>query len=334
MAPSDPTPRRAPAAWEDTASRATTAFLGSDAPRSWLGHGEAVVYRVEAEGDSWLLRLHAPASPPITPEFFERDVLESECLWLRALSEESRLRVQLPRPGPDGGYLHEVEGPDGAAVLCSLLHWVPGEHVEGRRSPAQARALGVMIARLHQHARSWTPPSDFRRPRHSPASWQRSLERLAPLEGAGVLTAEQLELCRRVVERADEELAPFALDPERTGLVHADLHGENYVFDGEDPRPLDFGRACYAPWLYDLGECLGGLDPAARRELVSAYEEHLPLAPGDLERLEGYLASSLVEVFGHHAPNADEHDWLRLALPAWTPHLTRYLDREPFLFQI
>jgi hypothetical protein len=67
---------------------------------------------------------------------------------------------------------------------------------------------------------------------------------------------------------------------------------------------------------------------------VDAYAARRPLADQDLRRLEGYFIAALIEVFGRCAPDPDEHEYLSLAIPAWAPHMRRYLDGRPFLFEL
>ena len=319
----------------DLARRGAERFLSDPVSLEGLGHGDSVAYRVRAAGQAYLLRLHVPARAPVTPGFFHPRAIESECLWLEALERDTDLVVPSPVMSGAGGYVVQLDpGGSESPVPCSLLTWVQGEHVAGPRSPEQACELGHLLARLHDHAEAWRLPEGFERPTHGPDSWWASLARLDELVTGGVASGSDRDLWARVVERAHQELTPLAAEPGRRGLIHADLHGDNYLFHAGRPRPLDFGRCGFGPWLVDLAECLPHLGPARRGDLLEAYGTSRPLEDGDLRRIEGYFLASLVEVFGHNAPDPAEADYLRRAIPAWSPHAQRYLAGDPFLLEL
>lgn len=171
------------------------------------------------------------------------------------------------------------------------------------------------------------------RPRHGPDAWRVALARTAAFGERGLVGRAELDLLEEVVRRAESELAPHAAQPEHGGLIHADLHTGKVLFQDGSPRPIDFGRAGFGPWLHDLAECLGSLAPARRRDLVEAYAAHRPLGTGDIRRLEGYFVGALVEVFGRCAPDPDEHAYLARAIPAWAAHMRSYLEGRTFLFE-
>ena len=136
------------------------------------------------------------------------------------------------------------------------------------------------------------------------------------------------------LREADRELTPLMLQPDRIGLIHADLHGANYVFHRGSPRPIDFGIAGFGPWLWDVAECVNHLGPRRRRDVIDAYAQRWPLDDGDIRRIEGYFIASLVEILGHHAPDPNEQEFLARAVPAWAPCFQRYVEGAPFLFDL
>lgn len=329
---SDPTRDRSPQDLEPAAAVVET-FLREAGSLTPLGHGQSLAYRVDAPSGRYLLRVHAPLVPPPRPAFFTTRAIESECMWLRALSDETELVVQVPVASP-AGYVLSIPGSDGTDVPCTLLSWVEGEHLEGRRTAEQAARLGELVASLHDHAQSWERPAGFERPTHDRTSWHAALALVDGLVKGGVASAAQRALLARAVEIADHELAPLASRSERVGLIHADLHGGNYVVHGDSPRPIDFGLSGFGPWLWDVAECMGHLGPARRRDFVDAYARLRPLDEGDVRRIEGYLLASLVEMFGYNAPDLNEHEFLARAIPAWSPHYESYVEGRPFLFEL
>ncbi len=328
-------PSEVPDELRGVAPAAVRRFLEEDASLELLGHGQSLTYRVDASSGRYLLRVHAPVTPPADPEFFTVETIESECAWLRALGDETELVVQRPVPGPDGRHVLPVQRAGGdEAVPCTLLRWVEGELVTGRRSDEQAARLGELLAALQRHAERWKPPAGFTRPIHDRRAARNKLARAEGLVALGIVTADDAKLFARALDRTEDELAPLDDDPARVGLIHADLHETNYVFHDGFPRPIDFSCAVYGPWLYDVAECATHLHPDGRRALVEAYAQERHLADGDLRRIEGYFVASLIEVLGYHAPNPREHDYLREAAPRFAGFARRYLDGRPFLFGV
>jgi Ser/Thr protein kinase RdoA (MazF antagonist) len=73
------------------------------------------------------------------------------------------------------------------------------------------------------------------------------------------------------------------------GLIHADIHQNNYLFEGTDVRLLDFGDCGWGHYLYDLAvtlECLDRMPSIAglRSALLAGYREIRDL-PAEHEEL-------------------------------------------------
>jgi Ser/Thr protein kinase RdoA (MazF antagonist) len=324
-----------PEALRGVATLALQGFLDEACTLELLGHGQSLAYRVTAPSGEYLLRVHVPRCPPVRPEFLATEAIESECTWLSALAEETELVVQKPVRTPTGGYVLFVprSGADDP-VPCTLLSWVEGEHLPEKRTPEQAAGLGQLVAALRSHAARWKPPAGFVRPTHDRASWRTALARCDHLVDCGIASTADRDLLTRAIDMADHELAPLVHQPERIGLIHADLHGGNFVFHEGSPRPIDFGLAGFGPWLWDVAECVAGLGPARRRDFIDAYGKTWPLEDVDLRRIEGYFIATIVEVFGNNATDPTEHEYLARAIPGWAPHFQRYTDRTPFLLDL
>lgn len=314
-------------------------FLDEEVTLTPIAHGSALTYRVRASSGDYLLRIHSPSTEPTTAELakaFTKRGIESECAWLRALASETDLTVPNPVPAPatasDGGFVLEAQSTQASDTsLCTLLAWVDGEIVQGKRTKAHARSLGRLLAQLHTHASGWSPPPSFERPTHGPASWSAALPRIDDLVMIGVVSDALRGRLYRTVEALDELLIPRAKDPEATGLIHADLHESNYVALGDHLRPIDFGHCGFGPWLYDVATCVTDLGRNVRHTFLDAYSETRPLEQVDVRLIEGYMVANLVEIFGHHAPNPLEHDYLSKAIPAWLPQIERFIAGEPFM---
>ncbi|EPY05268.1 aminoglycoside phosphotransferase [Paenibacillus alvei TS-15] len=72
------------------------------------------------------------------------------------------------------------------------------------------------------------------------------------------------------------------------GLIHGDLHTGNVVYNGEEPRPIDFGRCGYGYYLYDMAGALLGLGVKQREQFITGYESNF-----SLERARGMRSEIL-----------------------------------------
>ena len=238
-------------------------------------------------------------------------------------------------PSPEGGHVLQVPraGVEGT-VACTLLSWVDGEIRTGSKTEELAQGLGKLLATLHHHAESWERPPGFVRPMLDRTWTRTALARIGGLVSEGVVSATDHELVSRAVDRLEVELGNPTDPPGGAGLIHADLHEGNYVVHEGQPRPIDFSRAGFGPWLYDVAECAAALGPARRRDLVETYGAERPLDEGDLRRIEGYFVAAFTECCGYHAPDPTEREWLKRAVPSLAGFARRYLEGRSFLFEV
>ena len=87
------------------------------------------------------------------------------------------------------------------------------------------------------------------------------------------------------------------------GLIHADLHPGNVLFDGSRLHPIDFDDAGFGWHVYDLAVALFYYQ--SRRDfdsilqaLVSGYRAHRPLSDEALERLPLFLLIRALVLLG------------------------------------
>jgi hypothetical protein len=105
--------------------------------------------------------------------------------------------------------------------------------------PVHLHRLGDAMAQLHDHADGWRTPAEFVRTRwdHQTFFGDVMLYGLTPAAGSWELLPEEVRArCRRVDERMLDIIAGVA----DTGLIHADLHLGNALFDGGSVKLVDF----------------------------------------------------------------------------------------------
>jgi Ser/Thr protein kinase RdoA (MazF antagonist) len=258
-----------------TAEAALTAYGLRPARLVPVAHAENTTFRVETPaGDRLVLRIHRVTGSPIHPPRSEAEV-RSELLWLSAIRRETDLAVPEPVPANDGALttVVDLEGVPEPRI-CALFRWQPGRFLDAGLTLSHLERVGAFMAMLHNQALGFEPPVGFTR-------WQigdvtgdaRAYVVGAVGECFGQAAVSTVEIVLEAVDVARRELGR---GPEAFGLIHGDLHQENYLFHRGHVRAIDFDDCGWAPFVYDLSVTLSELhgrpeSTALRGALLSGY---------------------------------------------------------------
>jgi Ser/Thr protein kinase RdoA (MazF antagonist) len=202
-------------------------------------------------------------------------------------------------PGLDGAFVQEVDLPGLPEPSdCVLFRWVPGAELADRLTPPNVRRLGVLSAKLHEHAASFRPPA---------ALPVRTLDRLTRGGEREVLFSHDQPLLlppprravfERVAERFRRTVDALYADPAGRRVIHADLHHENVKVHRGRLRPLDFYEVIWgypvqdiSLTFYDLrfwADCRPHGYAALRDAFELGYRSRLPWPetyPGQIDTL-------------------------------------------------
>jgi Ser/Thr protein kinase RdoA (MazF antagonist) len=328
---------------QSVARVALNAFGFSRANLRLIVEAGNILYRVKAmdpapiEGNlysenSYLLRLYWPG--------YQSDgAIKSELEWLRSLTEAG-----FPVPQPlvttekELSVLVSVPGvPE--SRRCSLLRWVKGRMVTKRVQPWHMRAIGSLMARLHNHALKWKPPQGFER-RHYDRNGLWGDDTGTGYTAADVLPRiprRHFKAFRTVTTRVEQVMEDWGKRPDVYGLIHADLGTKaNVLFYGGEARPIDFDDAGFGYWMYDLAIPLCDWEgenvwSTYRDALLEGYSEIRSIPKEQLDMLELFQAAyRAVEIFWGtaatmHSPNPS--DWIKRRDEALRK-IKRYLKRN------
>jgi Ser/Thr protein kinase RdoA (MazF antagonist) len=251
-----------------------------------IAHSENVTFRVSVRGSDtdYVLKLHRPGYNSI-------EELNSERIWVRAL-KEAGISVPGSLLTRNGQHFELIDIPDtGEQRYAGMTTWLRGtplsEHltantdVEERKS--SFRRIGELAAAIHNQL-------------GEEPFWGRFWEH------AELTTAEKALLLRER-ESARATLIAYGVRPDNFGLIHADLHPENVVYNGKDLAVIDFDDAAYGWHLYEIASALimDRLAPdfdALRDALLEGYREHRPLAQQDVDLLPVFLLIRGMAIIG------------------------------------
>jgi Ser/Thr protein kinase RdoA (MazF antagonist) len=241
---------------------------------SLLNVSENATFLAEGDAGRLVLRVYRQG-------YHQPAEMESELAWIAALRQARVVETPAPVPAADGRLLQAL--PDGGETR----HAVAFAHMAGeepaRDLPRRFRQLGGISARLHAHARGWTPPPGFARKRWDAdtmlgptghwGDWRAGIG----LDAAGAALLGQVEAALRGI------LARYGDGPDRFGLVHADLRLTNLLADGPRLGVIDFDDCGFCWHLYDFAAAVSFMEhdpavPALMREWVAGYRDVAPLA--------------------------------------------------------
>ncbi len=273
---------------------------------SFVSARENVVYRVDAVGGrSYALRIHRPGYHTLAE-------LESENSWTTALSDAG---IATPRPvltAAGAGYATVPYGHGGETRHVGLIEWLEGEPLDevlaaGERDPVPAfRALGGLMAQMHDQACRWELPEAF--DRH--ALDADGLVGEAPWWGrfweVPELTPGEREIVSGARRTIHGLLRGYGQRPGRYSVIHADLLAENVLVHDGGVAAIDFDDTAFGWHVYDLAS---GLTQHAgharyaelRAALLAGYQDVRPLGEEDLALLPVFLlVRPLVEIGWFH----------------------------------
>jgi Ser/Thr protein kinase RdoA (MazF antagonist) len=270
-----------------------------------LQHEANTTFRVDlASGERYVLRIHYPALRTV-------ESVRSEMMWLAALRRDTEYIVPEPVRTPEGDLLtvasfEDIPGPR----ICVLFHWIDGRFLDARLTPFHLERVGAFMAGLQLHAARFKAPDEFIRGRVDNLTETarrmaaRGISEAVARRGNDnpedettairlvneLCPAEDAERVSKLIRRFREAQGRTGQSPDSFGLIHADLHQENYFFQHDQVRAIDFDDCGYGHYLYDIAVTLSEVNwrkntPELRKGFLTGYRSIRDLSSED----EGYL---------------------------------------------
>ena len=232
--------------------------LAEDTPLTLLNRSENETWRA----GPLILRLHRQG-------YHTKPEIASELAWLTALQDLPGLNTVRPIPGAQG-LVTEI----GSRFLVAFAP-IQGQELQPGDDLARWFApLGEITARLHLHARAWTPPQGFTRKRWDVETILGPDPHWGHWRQAQGLDAAGEALLSRATARLAAMLTAYGTGPEVFGLIHADLRLANLMVNGDTLTAIDFDDCGFGWWAYDLAAALSFYETDPRLpDLIACWVE-------------------------------------------------------------
>ncbi len=228
------------------------------ATTSLLAESENRVYLVEDESrdNNYVIRINSGRL-----QYHTADQIKSEMMWLRALHNNTDIKVPEVLAARDGSWVQDIF----ISRLDKPLHAVVYSFLDGSEPSEDDliigfERLGEISAQMHSYSKRWVPPKGFRRPSWTAdvifndklnwGRWQNGID----VDGMVLALLSKTE---DVVRRRLEEIPTGT---EHYGLIHADLRLANLLVDEESTAIIDFDDCGFGWFLFDLATALSFLE--------------------------------------------------------------------------
>jgi Ser/Thr protein kinase RdoA (MazF antagonist) len=255
---------------------------------TFIAHGENTTYRHDSAAGRHLVRVHRPQRHGRGAD--SAAAIRSEIAWLRAIRAETELAVPNALSAHDGSSTVEVSAA-GETRVCTVLRWMDGRIHESSPRPVHLHRLGTAMARLHDQADAWTPPADFVRIHWDHETFFGDVMVYGNTP-AGDCWALLPALVRARFQAVGDRLAEVMPQVGGVGLIHADLHLGNALFQGGEVKLIDFDDCGTGPRLYELAVALWELretpdQEVFREALLAGYRTRRDI---DATHLDDFIA--------------------------------------------
>lgn len=295
----------------------------------FIGQSANAIYKItDSESKVYSLRLHRSKSETLESIWTEQKVIRSEMVWLHSLTLETDVTLPSPLKNNYGEFITNANN-----TKCTLVEWVEGEQKPFITTVEDARYIGEMLGKLHRHSSQWDTPILFERPTFDSDRILNSMNKLKEQANEGLLNEDDIKALLDAGQRIISMMDSIERTANHWGMIHADLIPSNFVFQGQECRPIDFGACGFGFYLFDLGWTFSYIHPVLREHLLKSYSMYYSLPVNYIEQLEGFYIAGQLETMNFWLGLPDAHEWLPNHIHKLVNReVNAYLKDESFLF--
>lgn len=280
-------------------------------------------------------QIHIPASSAMGTHGSDSNQVESELLWLEALSQDTDLVLQKPARNRARSLVTQVLAENSTVpVNCTLMRWLDGHPYHRELESEQtASQIGKILGRLHIHASQWEIPESFNRPKRDSGYFERALRGIQPALKDGRISPSDYYEFDASIALLTETLRSLDENRQTHGIMHADTHKGNMLYYEGKIRLIDFSFCAFGNFMFDVGICFSDMKERLHQAFLEGYQSLRPL-PDDHQRLiEGFFVGSMVGTFSHWVTNPHAQEILATKTAQIAREYAAKFNRgEPFWF--
>lgn len=302
---------------------------------SFIRHSDTVTYKVTTkDARAYLLRIHIPITSAMGTHGDDFEMVNSEVTWMEAIERDTNLTIQTPLRNQSGALVTRIPREDGPTVNCTLLRWVEGEpYHRDLASEKTAHQIGIILATLHNHASQWKIPDGFTRPMRDQNYFRGVLNGLLPAVKDGRIREADFSELSQSISLLNNMILGLDEVPEEYGILHADPHKGNMIYDEGKIRLIDFSFCAFCNYMFDLGICLSDMKKELHETCLQGYQSVRRLPSNHQQLIEGYFVGSVVGTFSFWVANPKAQEILAQKVPQITrDYAMKFNQNEHFWF--
>ena len=260
----------------------------------YIHNGENATFQLrDNRNQKYLLRIHRYG-------YHSTAAIEEELRWLNAISDASDIPVPRPLKAKNGLQYVVVKHPAMSYPRhCAVFRWVEGQFLWKRTNEKYMTKLGELIAQLQkigkkqeiQHRKYWSVEGLI--------GQKSKFGDLKKVKGIPNKQHQQLLIARDCLLKTMSQYE--VQNPDKFGLMHADLHFGNFVVRRGNFGAIDFDDCGTGMYAYDLAISMQALEflvfyekrrdfDSLRNALLSGYSQVMPLTEEDIEKVVAFGA--------------------------------------------
>ena len=260
---------------------------------------ENTVFKVEGlDGNTYALRIHRKG-------YHDLDELNSEHVWTSSLSNAGLLVPEAVVTRSRGAYTSVSFLNSDEYRYVGLVKWIEGTilndlilDLEEKDVSDLYKSLGKVVAKFHKATIAWAVPKDFKRHSFDTDGFLGSKPFWGRFWEAQNTTTSEREKLTLIRNNITETLSKLPKDINSFGMIHADLHSQNVLIQGENLSVIDFDDSGFGWYGFDLAVAIwdrldftatGCHFDIAYKSLTKGYLEERPKAIDIIEIIPVFL---------------------------------------------
>lgn len=269
----------------------------------FINHGENTTFKItDIKGVNYLLRIHRWG-------YHSKEAILEELSWLEDISKTTNIIVPKPLRSKDNNLIETIlkESVTNERHVC-VFHWIGGNSLWMALRPKHMHLIGQKMASLQIQSK--------KRKVYYRKYWDaEGLVGKNPKMGS-ILTLPSISHSTQkfVNDQRRETFKTLSRyekkHPQNLGLIHADMHFGNLLFDKNDVGIIDFDDSGYGCIIYDIIVPLIMIESVLRQRkesdeyeryeaaLLEGYSSLRPLSQEDIDMIIQYKKARRLSMLG------------------------------------